>query len=338
MNFVRKGEKNILTSLFAASDDSSTDDDSDNDNDDDSDNVDSLPGVPLEDEPLVGELGVESTQGVITKRFSLDTNSHLGEIKVIQNKQRGIAYQLWPAATFLCDFLEQNECRVLDLLLSTSDQLKGGESKPQPSNVMDINVLELGAGVGLCGLFVAKLWGPLQKHSSLRARQVVLTDLPQVIDALNDNITLNYTNKEMEKETVTEAYDGGGGREREQECAQDMCTVISAPLSWGCESEALPSLSHLDSALPTLVLAADCVYWECLFSPLISTLHALCSKGCVVMMCHTKRWKKDNKFFAMCKRKMDVEVIHEIVEKRVDEQTRQLRRIVTRIYTMKLKR
>ena len=49
-------------------------------------------------------------------------------------------------------------------------------------------------------------------------------------------------------------------------------------------------------------------------------------------MCHVRRWKKDNKFFKLCKKTMNVDIIHESVEMIPHEHTGELQRCVTRIY------
>ena len=45
-------------------------------------------------------------------------------------------------------------------------------------------------------------------------------------------------------------------------------------LSWGNASELQAVMNSLPTAneIPLLVLAADCVYWECLFDPFLQTL------------------------------------------------------------------
>jgi len=316
--FLKKGERGVLRGLFesASTSDSSSEGDEEDEKEDDGEDVSCefrSSGLEVDDQ--------ESSNGIVAHRFSLECNKYLGEIKVFQDKRRGIAFQLWPAAASLCDYLERNETLVLDLLLSSARRVNEVDSPPERglATELDINVLELGAGVGLCGIFVAKLWGSERTNTQLRVQSVLLTDLPEAMESLNDNIKLNGLTKEK-------IGDGGDG---EDDVGN---SVSSVPLSWGCEDEATLAMSRLNGEFPTLVLAADCVYWECLFAPLVSTLKFLCSKGCVVMMCHTRRWKKDGRFFAFCKRFLGVQVAHEVVETKLDEQTGQMRRIVTRLY------
>jgi len=315
-DFLKRGERGVLSGLFASSSDSSSEEEEDKKDDDE--NVD----VKFRSFGL--ELDAQETSsgaGIAAHCFSLECNKYLGEIKFFHDKRRGIAFQLWPAATSLCDYLERNETLVLELLLSSARRGNEVESPTERelATELNVNVLELGAGVGLCGIFVAKLWGSERTNTQLRVRSVLLTDLPEAMESLNDNIKLNGLAKEK-------SGDGGDGEE-------DVGNLVSSvPLSWGCEDDATLALSRLNGDFPTLVLGAVCVYWECLFAPLVSTLKFLCSKGCVVVMCHTRRWKKDGRFFAFCKRFLGVQVAHEVVETKLDEQTGQMRRIVTRLY------
>ncbi|KAG5185602.1 methyltransferase-like protein 21A-like protein [Tribonema minus] len=88
-------------------------------------------------------------------------------VRVRQRRKQGIAHQLWPAATFLCRYLESNP----DVITRAA----GGKA------LTDIRALELGAGLGLTGLFAA----------AMGIGHVVLTDLPEVCDQLRANIRLN---------------------------------------------------------------------------------------------------------------------------------------------------
>ena len=67
-----------------------------------------------------------------------------------------------------------------------------------------------------------------------------------------------------------------------------------SPLSWGT-SDVLnfPPNSY------DLILAADCVYWDTLHSPLKSTLLTLLSLNAnsVCLICGVRRWKSDNHFY-----------------------------------------
>ena len=86
-----------------------------------------------------------------------------------------------------------------------------------------------------------------------------------------------------------------------------------------------------------LILTTDCVYFEHLFEPLFHTLTEFTRLGCIVLMCHVRRWKRDNKFFAMCKKTMNIEVLKENIEYLPHEHTGILHRNITRIYKFSYK-
>lgn len=84
-------------------------------------------------------------------------------VRLHQERVRGIAHQLWPASIALVEYMERN----LDTLF--------------PAGIREQAFVELGAGIGLCGLFAA----------ALGSRQVVLTDVPVAMDSLEHNIAIN---------------------------------------------------------------------------------------------------------------------------------------------------
>ena len=134
-------------------------------------------------------------------------------------KYLGIAHQLWPAAVFLCDYIGDHPDYFLSLLQQPPDipfinnhsKLSITKNQDRPiinTNPIDtttttnshestitknydlstmsthessppLHVLELGSGLGLCGLFVASYL----KHTypTMKAK-VVLTDLSNAIE------------------------------------------------------------------------------------------------------------------------------------------------------------
>ncbi|CAM9114260.1 unnamed protein product, partial [Discosporangium mesarthrocarpum] len=136
-----------------------------------------------------------------------------------------------------------------------------------------IKCVELGAGVGMVGLYLAGMPnGP----------RVVLTDVPEVMGILEQNLALN----------------------------PQVCGLLVNPLvgrascrslSWGTDDWRQGDFCDCD-----LVVLADCVYWEELFDALVDTLAGLVSTGARVLMAHVRRWKRDKKFFRLCAKKMDV--------------------------------
>jgi hypothetical protein len=111
--------------------------------------------------------------------------------------------------------------------------------------------------------------------------------------------TVSWKNKQHHR---PHAHDGDGfdKQENKQEDADD-------------DSQGNDNSSHNDELL---IIAADCVYWECLYDAFFQTLRHFTSQGkhVKVIYSHVKRWKKENKFFNMCKKHLHVEVLYEKVE------------------------
>jgi hypothetical protein len=194
------------------------------------------------------------------------------EVLLWERKILGIAHQLWPAANFLCDYMEESMFKHVDVQ-SLSSESTG-----------NLNILELGAGVGLCGIFIAAL---LQKKFPNLYSHIILTDLSEAIEGLDYNINLNKSSFESGK-----------------------IFIESSVLCWGDDEVA--NLILIKFSSPPLVIASDCIYYECLFEPFLKTLLVLINSGCKVIISHVKRWKKDSKFFAMCKKhNLVVEIVFE---------------------------
>lgn len=263
MDHFAKGEKDILSGIFGIEID-----------DDESVN---------EEEEVIADVEEENNRDFLTELVHHSLSRSI-EIKLFQQKRKGIAHQLWPAAAHLCNYIEANQDTVF----------------APTGGVSATSVIELGAGIGLVGLFL----------SSLGCKKVVLTDLPQAMDILAINIEANSG--------ITHG-------------------VEAMPLSWGNLEETTQVLTSVyDSAapiLPPLIVAADCIYWECLFDILAQTLSELCGKGSRVIMSHVKRWKKDSKFFKLCVKKgLMVTVLSESVEYVAHEHTGLPEKTITRIY------
>lgn len=84
-------------------------------------------------------------------------------ILVRQIRERGLSFQLWPAAAGMCRYLETG----------------GGEG------IRGARVLELGAGTGMAGVMAARL-----------GARVTLTDLPHVLQNLQRNVDMNLEDVE----------------------------------------------------------------------------------------------------------------------------------------------
>ena len=216
-------------------------------------------------------------------------------INLKQNKLLGIAHQLWPAATLLCDYLEANMHTLY------------------PNNTSNnMNILELGAGIGLCGIFLAKLG---------YANNVFITDLQEAQSLMNDNIILNNV---QDKVYAGELCWGNPDH------VHNIFNTHSKPTAI-VDSTSSSSAQYA----PTLVIASDCVYWEHLFEPLYNTVLLLTTVyNCDIIISHIKRWKKDTKFFNMCQRngQMTVEKLIEKIDIINDIYDNTPKRHIHRIY------
>ncbi|RYG64042.1 hypothetical protein EON64_14780 [archaeon] len=211
------------------------------------------------------------------------TNPKTPEITItfIEARAKGIAHQLWPAAEYLCEYLQERMGTLID--------------PPPPL------VLELGAGLGLSGLYLASL---LQAQSPGTTR-VLLTDLEEALNALQRHIYMNRL--------------------------PDV-PVAAAALPWGDQDSIRTLLPSTEQGV--LVIAADVVYFEHLFAPLAYTLqHLCCEHRATVIIAHLKRWKRDNQFFALLRRRgLQVEVEREEVDFVPHEHTGQPNKQIKRIY------
>lgn len=99
-----------------------------------------------------------------------------------------------------------------------------------------------------------------------------LTDLQQVLPVLHRNVHLNQSPHGVQ--------------------VRELC--------WGEPSAA--DLRECD-----IILLADCIYLECLFEPLVSTLCEVMQKpGAVAYLCYKKRRRADAKFFKLLRKHFDL--------------------------------
>ncbi|XP_068660774.1 uncharacterized protein [Aristolochia californica] len=137
-----------------------------------------------------------------------------------------------------------------------------------------IRILELGSGTGLAGIAAA---------ATLEA-DVILSDLPHVLPNLLFNAEANAG--------VVSANKGA---------------IKVQSIRWG-EPEDVASLDNFD-----LLIAADVVYHDHLFEPLLQTLSCLLLRGGSsgsFLMAHLRRWKKDSVFFKKARKLFHINTIH----------------------------
>jgi len=313
-----------------------------------------------------------------------NTTLIMDDIWIVQDRSRGIAHHLWPAASDLAQFvlnsydsildeveaeeiLSEKETQVAPIDLKPKrnvepslnfmerrrnnalctlreffrsaflpcgydlrlrrDNLKYRESHGQILPIMD--VLELGAGVGLTGLKVAtKL--PIN---------LLLTDVESALPQLKKNIALNKNNFYCGKCSAN-AHRLFWGRDDWNTLSKQISGEKSQNDS-EFESKTLDGNLNRSKLKPLLVLAADCVYWEELHLPLEETLakilqsyepgHAVC------LIAGMRRWKRDNHFYGTLGKRtrtsshtLECVCINEQVARNVDE-----KREIMRIYLVR---
>jgi predicted nicotinamide N-methyase len=157
-------------------------------------------------------------------------------VKLVQNvKDGGCGGRPWISATVLSNYL-----------LTLKD-------------ITNLVMLELGAGTGLVGI-VAGLLG---------VKNVIITDIDELVDLMNQNISLNGVDSHVK-----------------------ACSYY-----WGNE---LPK--ECDKPID-IVLIADCIYLERNFQPLLDAMTVLSDKSdCLFLMGYKKRRKADKRFFIMAKK------------------------------------
>ena len=160
-----------------------------------------------------GPLTTEEQQD--DKPYEPDTDAPCRYVSIrAAPEARGTHVQLWEGGTLLCRYLEE-----IAHTLPT------------------LNILELGAGLGACGI----------KAIALGAKHVVLTDLPEAMPILECNVRRNLTTSELHRASTC-AYTWGQSR-------ADLQAVHPHPFD--------------------LILCGDLVYHPELVRPLLDALDAL---------------------------------------------------------------
>ncbi|EAX09073.1 hCG29790 [Homo sapiens] len=156
---------------------------------------------------------------------------------------------VWPSALVLCYFLETNAKQY---------------------NMVDKNVIEIGAGTGLVSIV-----------ASLLGAHVTATDLPELLGNLQYNISRNTKMKSKHLPQVKE-------------------------LSWGV---ALDTNFPRSSNNFDYILAADVVYAHPFLEELLITFDHLCKETTIILWAMKFRLEKENKFVDRFKELFDLEEI-----------------------------
>ncbi|KAJ3091124.1 hypothetical protein HK102_001592 [Quaeritorhiza haematococci] len=178
----------------------------------------------------------------------------------------------------------------------------------------NVRVLELGAGTGLVGLFIAKYCA-----EALGMDELVLTDLQTALPLLRKNAELNGFHVCDWKETTGASGGeclGHGENEGTSRLSNDTSStagnvdVFVEPLEWGNQNHAQRLQPPFD-----LVIGSDLVYFPHLFPPLIETLRDICDEETEVIIGYRVRQLcKEEGFFYEFGKYFEMTVAERIVE------------------------
>ncbi|KAJ3021923.1 UNVERIFIED_CONTAM: hypothetical protein HDU68_009408 [Siphonaria sp. JEL0065] len=139
-----------------------------------------------------------------------------------------------------------------------------------------LNVVEVGAGTGVVGILAGMMMAEAEQDQEQKTGKVWVTDM-LFLDLMQKNVDLNMN-------------------ESERQC------VKVAELKWGT-----PILPDIVAKPVNLILAADCVYLEAAFDPLLQTLVELSTlETTEIWIVSKKRRKADKRFFDKLKKKFNV--------------------------------
>lgn len=137
------------------------------------------------------------------------------------------------------------------------------------------SILELGSGVGLCGIAVSHLCSP---------QHYIFSDChPAVMSALVENIKINTGEENPENEcdlslpSINDRVTWGG------KLKDSKVSIVHLPWEDIIDEHLAPSIA------PNFVIASDVVYDPCLFEPLSKTVKEFVNVGSQVILACTER-------------------------------------------------
>jgi len=204
-------------------------------------------------------------------------------LQICQSSTGAIGSKIYPGALKLCSYLPNangnEEGKATSKELDEEAEKDSILTKVLAELIhKDCLVLELGAGV--CALPTLQL--------ALAKRQVIATDLPEMLPLLGSNLESNFPSLPRLASTF--------------------------PLAWGVESDVAALRSSL-TRFPDVILGADVVYHDHLIEPLLNTLKWLTKRddttGCdppVIVISYVQRFKKAKRFLKLAKKSFDVTI------------------------------
>jgi predicted nicotinamide N-methyase len=169
-----------------------------------------------------------------------------------QAKYLNVGLVLWQAGLVAADWIIRH--RMRPPASTDDDGATAGTTAPSP-----LTVIELGAGVGQCGIALAKAG----------AARVVMTDLPHIVPLAEENARLNgFT-------------------------SSPSSSLACVPYTWGDDAapvlEALRRGGEGATQWPDLVVAADCLYEPRVYPVLLQAIGSVSGPHTRVVLCHRLR-------------------------------------------------
>ncbi|KAF7879082.1 hypothetical protein EAF04_000282 [Stromatinia cepivora] len=203
--------------------------------------------------------GATISDGMAERLFSTGYGMR-EEIRIWEETGESIARHIWDAGLVLSSYLSslRNSSKTVDSL-PTLEKFLGTQQ--------DINILELGAGCGIVGITLAKLF-------SDKINKILLTDLPEASEILEKNIS-----------TLASKSD-----------ASLCCSCSHQVLDW---STPLPE--DVRNERWELVVVADCTYNPDVVPDLVQTLTKLRdgNKGMLILLAMKVRHDSEMVFFEL---------------------------------------
>ena len=220
--------------------------------------------------------------------FFYSPHSCTKTFQIKQSSTGAIGSKIYPGALKLCSYLPSTlDKEGEDEAIYTQDDSVSNDSNSSSilTKVLselihkDCLILELGAGV--CALPTLQL--------VLAGRQVIATDLSDMLPMLRSNLETNFPS---------------------------LCSGSVFPLAWGNEAD-VKSLRSSLSKFPNVILGADVIYHDYLIEPFFNTLLWLtdsddsiseCTLAPVVVLCYVHRFKRAKRFLKLAKKNFEIEI------------------------------
>ncbi|KAG2228213.1 hypothetical protein INT45_011005 [Circinella minor] len=186
---------------------------------------------------------------------------------------------IWLTAIVFCTYLE-------NLLTKEEGKGKSKNKRHEWIQVTDRNKrwVELGSGVGLIGIMLAKLG----------IEDVVITDIEELVDIMERNVEAN----DLFVRSLS-------GRRKNEAVVQDHPSVVVEPLLWNNKE----AINHVKEAGKIdYLVACDCIYSEASAIDLVLTMDALATdETSVICVSEVRNQAAQEKFLEQAKELFTVE-------------------------------